>query len=140
MTKIALDTNVLIYLHEIDPGSEKRRIANELIAGSPLISSQVVSEYLNVCNKRLKMTKQDSLDSLMGWLPFCNLAVFEIAIFNAAIRLIEKYQFQMFDGIVVASALGSGCSILYSEDMQHGLSVEKKLKIINPFINIKNGV
>ncbi len=140
MTKIALDTNVLIYLHEIDPGSEKRRIVNELIAGSPLISSQVVSEYLNVCNKRLKMTKQDSLDSLMGWLPFCNLAVFEIAIFNAAIRLIEKYQFQMFDGIVVASALGSGCSILYSEDMQHGLSVEKKLKIINPFINIKNGV
>ncbi len=104
MTKIALDTNVLIYLHEINPGSEKRLIANELIAGSPLISSQVVSEYLNVCNKRLKMTKQDSLDSLMGWLPFCNLAVFEIAIFKAAIRLVEKYHFQMFDGIVVASA------------------------------------
>jgi predicted nucleic acid-binding protein len=113
MSKTALDTNVLIYLHEIDPGSEKRHIANELIADSPLISSQVVSEYLNVCNKRLKMTKQDSLDALMGWLPFCNLAVFEIAIFSAAILLVEKYQFQMFDSIIVASALASGCSILY---------------------------
>ena len=73
MTKIALDTNVLIYLHEINPGSEKRRIANELIADSPLISSQVVSEYLNVCNKRLKMTKQDSLDSLRGGCHFATL-------------------------------------------------------------------
>lgn len=134
MNKVAVDTNVLIYLHEIDEKSKKRRIANELIIGSPFISSQVVSEYLNVCNKKLKMTKQDTLDSLMGWLPFCNLAIFELAIFSSAIRLIGKYQFQMFDAIIIASALEAGCSILYSEDMQHNLLIEKQLRIINPFL------
>ncbi|MBA4391874.1 MAG: nucleic-acid-binding protein, partial [Syntrophus sp. (in: bacteria)] len=25
------------------------------------------------------------------------------------------------------------CTILYSEDMQHGQVIEKKLKIVNPF-------
>ncbi len=63
MSNIAVDTNVLIYLHEIDAESDKRRITNELIAEGPLISSKVVSEYLNVCYRRLKMTKQDSLDT-----------------------------------------------------------------------------
>jgi predicted nucleic acid-binding protein len=134
MSKIAVDTNILIYLHEIDPESGKRRIANELIADGPLISSQVVSEYLNVCRRRLKMTKEDSLDSLTGWLPFCRLAVFELTIFTSFIRLVEKYQFQIFDAIVVAYALEAGCSILYSEDMHHNLLVEKQLRIINPFL------
>jgi hypothetical protein len=34
----------------------------------------------------------------------------------------------------ISHALETGCSILYSEDMQHGLLVERQLKIVNPFI------
>jgi len=34
-------------------------------------------------------------------------------------------------------ALEANCHILYSEDLQHGLLVEKRLEIINPFYNIK---
>jgi predicted nucleic acid-binding protein len=30
--------------------------------------------------------------------------------------------------------LNAGCDILYSEDMQHKMVIEKKLTIINPFI------
>lgn len=134
MSKVAVDTNVLIYLHELNPDSDKRRIASELIADGPVISSKVVSEYLNVCHKRLKMTKEDALDSLMGWLPLCTLAAFELTIFSSAIQLVQKYKFQMFDAIVAASALVAGCSLLYSEDMQHNLLVEKQLRIVNPFL------
>jgi len=49
-------------------------------------------------------------------------------------KLIKKYNFQLFDSVVVASSLEANCSILYSEDMHNGLIVEKKLTIINPFI------
>jgi len=134
MTKIALDTNILIYLHDENEESYKRKKANELIASGPIISPQVISEYLNVCNKRLKMTKQDCLDSLMAWLPYCELTSLEPAVYNNAIDLIKKYQFQMFDAIIVASSLLSDCTILYSEDMQHDLIIDKQLKIVNPFI------
>ncbi len=81
------------------------------------------------------MSKQDCMDSLMGWLPYCFLISFELAIFRNAIRLVEKYQLQMFDAIIVSSALEADCSILYSEDMQHNLLVENNLKIVNPFYN-----
>jgi predicted nucleic acid-binding protein len=37
------------------------------------------------------------------------------------------------DLLIVATAIESGCSILYSEDMQHNQNIENKLVIINPF-------
>jgi predicted nucleic acid-binding protein len=133
MIKVAIDTNVLIYLHDTEL-SYKREKANELISINPVICAQVISEYLNVCHKRLKITKQDSLNSLMAWLPYCELSVFGSVIYTKSMGLIQKYQFQMFDAIIVSSALLSDCEILYSEDMQHNLIVEKQLKIVNPFI------
>jgi predicted nucleic acid-binding protein len=130
----AIDTNILIYLHDTDDFSVKRQIAFGLIADGPVMSSQVISEYLNVCFKRLKMSKVDALDALMSWLPFCNIGPYNKDIYTKAQFLIKKYQFQLFDSIVVASALEAGCSTLFSEDMHHNLLVEKELKIINPFV------
>ena len=133
MSRFALDTNVLIYLHDSNE-SNKRQAASKLITETPVISSQVISEYLNVCTKRLKINKQDALHSLMSWLPYCTLESVVPNTFSEALRLIAKYQFQMFDAIIVASALIGNCKLLYSEDMQHNLLVDKKLRIINPFI------
>jgi predicted nucleic acid-binding protein len=50
-----------------------------------------------------------------------------------AANLVKKYQFQLFDAIIVAVAIEGNCDILYSEDMHHGLVVDKALTIINPF-------
>lgn len=50
-----------------------------------------------------------------------------------ATKIMTKYDLQLFDAIIIASALESGCSILYSEDMNDGQIIEKNLKIINPF-------
>jgi len=41
---------------------------------------------------------------------------------------------QVFDAIIVASALETGCNILYSEDMQHNMKIDRKLSIVNPFL------
>jgi len=47
--------------------------------------------------------------------------------------LLKKYDFQIFDSFIVASALEYNCDILYTEDLQHMLIVEDKLRIINPY-------
>lgn len=80
------------------------------------------------------MSKENTLESLMGWLPFCNLYSINVNVFSNALRLVKKYKFQMFDAVVVACSLDAECNILYSEDMQHNLFVDKQLRIINPFI------
>ena len=50
-----------------------------------------------------------------------------------SVSLMNRYDFQLFDAIIVAAALDSGCETLYSEDMKDGQVIEKQLKIINPF-------
>ncbi len=50
-----------------------------------------------------------------------------------AIDIREKYKFQYYDSLIIATALENKCTILYSEDMQHGQIIERQLKIINPF-------
>jgi len=45
----------------------------------------------------------------------------------------SRYSLSFWDSLIVASALQSGAAILYSEDMQHGLVVDDRLRIVNPF-------
>lgn len=132
--RYALDSNILIYLHEKDAGSHKRIVAQRLVVDTPIVSPQVVSEYLNVCQRRLSMDKLESIDALMQWLPYSLLTGFSQEVYQHAQKLIKRYQFQLFDAVVVAYALSADCSLLYSEDMQHNMLVEKRLRIINPFL------
>jgi predicted nucleic acid-binding protein len=45
----------------------------------------------------------------------------------------EQYAFSFWDSLIVSSALHAEAAVLYSEDMQDGLVVEKRVRIINPF-------
>ncbi len=48
--------------------------------------------------------------------------------------LAERYQLAWYDALIAASAMLADCTTLYSEDFQHGLVIEKKLKVVNPFV------
>lgn len=129
---IALDTNVLIYLHD-NINLHKRTVAQDLLADNPNISSQVVSEYLNVTRRVLNLSKEELLTKTSGLLSGCAINPVLPATLLMAAELVKKYKFQMFDAVIVASAIESGCEILYSEDMHSGLLIEKSLTIVNPF-------
>jgi len=133
MNKISLDTNVLIYNHAIN-GDAKQLIADSLFDNVPVISTQVISEYLNVIKRISKMNKGDILIMCAEWLEDCQIQPVSLSTIKLAHQLIQKYDFQLFDSIIVASALEAECDILYSEDLHHGLIVEEKLKILNPFV------
>ena len=50
-----------------------------------------------------------------------------------AIRIARRYGYAIFDALMIASAVRAECSILWSEDMQHGLDIDERLRIANPF-------
>ena len=133
--KISLDTNIIIYSHFLD-NKEKRAISRKLLSEQPFVSTQVISEYLNVMKRLLKstVTKEGLMDLCSEWMLECIVHSIHLSTLQSAKRLIKRYNFQIFDSIIVASALETECKIFYSEDMQHNLLVEKQLRIINPFI------
>ena len=133
MNKIAIDTNILIYCHE-EPNFIKRNIALNKLDLSPVISSQVLSEYINVLKRITKLPKQELIALCLGNIEGCKIQSVTISTLKLAEQIIHLYDLQIFDSIIVASALEADCEILYSEDMQHNLIIKEKLKIINPFI------
>ena len=133
MRKIALDTNILIYSHD-ESAVDKQNIARDLIVRSPIVCTQVLSEYISILKRLLNISKTMVISACMPNLKYCQIQAVDIVILQTAERLIHRYDFQLFDAIIVASALESGCKTLYSEDMQHEMTVDKQLSIINPFL------
>ena len=133
MSRIALDSNVLIYNHCLDCDEKMLKSLN-LFDKCPVISTQVISEYLNVMLKKFKTEKNDLMQLCSLWLQKCTIQPVILSTVKLAQDLVKKYDFQVFDGIIIASALEADFDILYSEDLHHDLVVEKSLRIVNPFI------
>jgi predicted nucleic acid-binding protein len=45
----------------------------------------------------------------------------------------ERYRFSFYDALIVAAALESGCTTLFSEDLQDGQVIDQTLTVRNPF-------
>jgi predicted nucleic acid-binding protein len=133
MSRIALDSNILIYNHSLDH-ENKKLIAGNFFKENPVVSSQVISEYLNVMKRNFKMQKQELMQLCSLWLEKCFVQPVILSTIKLAQDLIGKYDFQMFDGIIIAAALEANCDTLYSEDMYDGQIIENTLKIVNPFV------
>src|ERR1700761_8276709 len=116
MNKIAIDTNILLYaLDDFYP--DKQNIAIQIIADQPLFCSQSLSEFTNVCLRKWKFPKSKVAELIKTYLQQCSYVPVSELMLLTAVEIMDKYDFQLFDSIIVASALTSGCTILYSEDL-----------------------
>ncbi len=55
-----------------------------------------------------------------------------LALYRRGLDIRARYGFSFYDSLIVAAALESGCTRIYSEDLQHGQQIEG-LIIENPF-------
>jgi predicted nucleic acid-binding protein len=125
------DTNVLIYLASDDAAKADR--AEAVISGGGAISVQVLNELANVARRKMKMSWQDThafLSLLRGLLNVHSIAV---ETHEAGLALAERYNLAIYDAMIAASALDANCDTLWSEDMQHGMVIDGRLRIVNPF-------
>jgi len=93
---------------------------------------QVINEFYNVL---LRKNIEDNViqKKIHSQLEICSASELSLKTVFRAWKLREKYKYSYWDSLILASALENSCSILYSEDMQHGQVIEDNLKIINPF-------
>jgi predicted nucleic acid-binding protein len=126
-----LDSNVLIYLASAD--TAKADQAEAALAEGGTISVQVLNEVANVARRRMGLSWNETralLDTLRALLAVTPLT---IEVHEAGLALAERYSLSLYDAMIVAAALEAGCERLLSEDMQDGLLIERRLRIVNPF-------
>jgi predicted nucleic acid-binding protein len=126
-----LDTNVLVYLLSGDaPKADK---AEALLAGRGIVSVQVLNELANVAIRKLGLTWRELDELLEAVRSGCEVQPLTEEVHDQARELAERYRLSFYDAAIVSSALEAGCRVLYSEDLQHGLKIDRTLTIRNPF-------
>ncbi|SRR5260370_5160501 len=134
-----LDTNIFVYSFDLKAGSKARRAMQLIREGvttrKGVVSYQVVQEFFNVALKRFDQPMLSNEAELYLSTVFRPLLVVHSseALLEQALRLYEKHRLAWYDALIIAGALESECSILYSEDLQHRQRFGE-LQIKNPFL------
>jgi hypothetical protein len=133
--EVFFDTNIVVYSFDSDSPAKQRK-AKEILAGSTwFVSWQVIQEFSSVALHRFKvpLKAQDLSDyiSIKLW-PRCRILPSEV-ILTKAIAIQARYSFRYYDSLVVDSAIAGSAKTLFSEDLQHGQTIDS-LTIKSPFL------
>ena len=125
------DTNVLLYLASGDTAKANR--AEKLLGDGGAISVQVLNELASVARRKMRMSWGDTHRFLSTLRELLTVHPITIEVHESGLALAERYNLSLYDAMIAASALHAGCDTLWSEDMQHGMALDERLRIADPF-------
>ena len=126
------DTNILLYLLSADVA--KADTAEELVSQGGHLSVQVLNEFAAVATRKLGLALVEIREFLLPLRTVCQIAPLTTETHDLGLSIAERYRLSIYDAMIAASALIAGCKTLYSEDLQHDLLIERKLRVRNPFV------
>lgn len=135
---VFVDTNILVYAHDLDAGFKNLR-ARELLsqvweARTGVLSTQVLQEFIVVVTQRVS----HPMDMAQARRVVRNYCAWELVINDAetilqATEIQEAHKLSFWDSLIVAAALAGNAAAIATEDLNHGQIVEGIL-IRNPFL------
>jgi predicted nucleic acid-binding protein len=133
-----VDANLFIY--SINPAQPaKRELAATLIQRlwmeqSGRTSIQAMNELYAVTTRKLRhVVLPERVSTLLDQLLLWNPQPLDSAVFQRARDIELRHKLNWWDCLIVAAARLQHCSVLYSEDLQHGATIDG-VKIVNPFV------
>jgi len=129
---VFFDTSILIYaMLQPDPRSD---LARDLLAQGGSISVQVANECVNVAYRTLRKSWVEIEQALAVIRVLCpSPQSLSIETHDAAVAIADRTGCAFYDALIIASALQRGCTVLFSEGMQHGQVIDGVLHVVNPF-------
>ena len=131
--KAFIDANILLYLLSAD--SHKADQAEAIVRKGGLISVQVLNELANVAHRKLAMSWREINEFSSLIRSLCPVEPLTMDTHDKGCRVAERYKLSVYDAMIAAAALIGGCEVLYSEDMQDGLLIDRQLAVCNPFLS-----
>lgn len=130
-----VDTNVLVYA--VDASQPEKRAAAaaflEARADELVVSTQVLSEFYVVATRRLArpLSEADAADHVadLARLP---VAAIDADVVRDGIRVSREAGLSYWDGLILAAARATGCTVVATEDLTGGATIGGVV-IENPF-------
>jgi predicted nucleic acid-binding protein len=131
----AVDTNVLLYVHDPRDAAKQATASNLLQSVSDgVLLWQVACAYLAASRKlvpfgyNLAQAYQDVRDLQRIWFTLLP----SWSTLDRAERLVNNYSLSFWDAMIIAACLEAGVTRLYSEDFDAYAHVDG-LQLVNPF-------
>ncbi len=135
--KIFVDTNVLVYGHDVDAG-RKHEIARRLLfdlwdSRNGVLSIQVLQEFYVTVSRKLihPLSAKEARSVIRNYLNWHIEINDSSSVLNAS-RIEENYRVSFWDALIVAAASKANVSKILTEDLKSGQVIEGIL-IENPF-------
>jgi len=136
--RVFIDTNILIYAHDISSGIKHQR-AQQIImdlweSGLGLLSIQVLQEFfVSVTSKipaPLDIEKAEKIvEDLLSW----DVVLNDGKSLLEAIDIHKRYKYSFWDAMIIQAAIKGNASLLLSEDLNDG-QIISGMRIKNPFL------
>ena len=134
--KAFIDTNVLIYAHDVDAAAKRdiaRRVLQELWSErTGTVSTQVLQEfYINVTRKIASpLPKKSARAVVSSYAIWCVVMTPEEI--SAAFQIEDEAHIGFWDALIIAAAVKAGADRILSEDLNPGQTISG-VRIENPF-------
>jgi predicted nucleic acid-binding protein len=138
LTRVALDSNVLVYGVGIarapqDEGkiAQIEHLLPRLVKSAEIyVSTQCLGETYNVMVKS-GIDRASAMKFVSSTQHLYSTVAPSIEVFEDALRLATEHHLQFWDALILAGAVQCRCTLLLSEEMQDGFSWQG-VTILNP--------
>ena len=115
----------------------KAERAETIVSSGGTIRVQVLNALANVARGKMRLSWNDTRAFLSMICGLLLVSPMTTEIHENGLALAERHNLSIYDAMIVASALDAGCGVLWSEDMQDGMTIGKRLRVVNPFVRAK---
>jgi predicted nucleic acid-binding protein len=135
--KIFVDTNILVYSHDVD-AEQKHQIAQNTLLElwknrNGVLSVQVLQEfYVTMTRKVLHPIPPNSVRNIIRDYFSWHIEINDLNSILIASRIGEDYKISFWDALIVAAALKAKADKILTENLQAGQIIEG-IPIENPF-------
>ena len=136
--KVFVDTNILVYAHDLDAGAKYEQAA-ALVSDlwesrNGFLSTQVLQEFYVTLTRKVssplsKLEARKLLQKYSNW----NVVLNDPSMISQASEIEESYNLSFWDALIVSAAYSQNVPTILTEDLNHGQIIEG-IFIQNPFV------
>jgi predicted nucleic acid-binding protein len=131
-----VDTNIWLYAFIEGQDAIKSEVARQLLRSQQellVVSSQVINEICVNLLRKAHVPEADVQQLIHSFYQRYPVVLLDQPVQISASQFRERFSLSFWDSLILAAAIYSGATVLYSEDMQANLEVGGHLTIRNPF-------
>jgi predicted nucleic acid-binding protein len=134
MTRVSLDTNILVYALHVDDHRNARAV--EIIARAAdsecIQTLQSYAECFNALVNRRGFSPEVAREEIRRFRSTLDCVAPRPADFDEAMQVVIDHQISFWDAMLWAAARRAGCTLILTEDFQNLRNLEG-VQFVNPF-------